>query len=60
MEFEWHGPKEAVVYTGWLIKSTDNPDGPGSLRNLLNTSVMKKKQILALLLIMLWPSPSTP
>jgi hypothetical protein len=32
MEFEWHGPKEAGVYTGWLIRSTDNPDGPGTLR----------------------------
>jgi hypothetical protein len=32
MEFEWHGSKEASVSTGWLTKSTDNADGPGTLR----------------------------
>jgi hypothetical protein len=32
MEFEWHGPKEAGVYTGWLLKSTGNPDNSGTLR----------------------------
>lgn len=32
MEFEWHGSKEAGVYTGWLLKSTGNPDSSGTLR----------------------------
>jgi hypothetical protein len=32
MEFEWHGSNEAGVYTGWLLKATNNPDGSGTLR----------------------------